>query len=147
MLQGVAPIMETFDKQSGSCLIVWPRQKLTRWQQHAVGFFFSHRLRMVKRITNNCPSLSSHYNSQEKGKRGEWVGVEIAENRTRLFSFTSQRFEPDNTLGYKWDGVNTNEYQPPSNLFCLQTGTSCDCMLIIVLCHLPLLGYLLHVLQ
>lgn len=144
MLQGVAPVMETFDNQSGSCLIVWPRQKLTGWQQHTVRCF--HRLRRVERITNKRHSLSSHYKLQEKtgGEAGKEWGGGGKQNQGILLHITKVCARQFSRL-MRWDRANTNEYQPLPNLFCLQMGTICDCMLIIILYCPHLFGHLLHV--
>lgn len=92
--------MKTFDKQSGICVIVWPRQMLIGRQRHDTAhyfYLFSSRLRRVERITNKLHSLSPHYKLWGK-KGGRGVNTEeVAENRTRLFSFTSRRSELENT--------------------------------------------------
>lgn len=60
-------------------------------------YLFSSRLRRVERITNKLHSLSPHYKLWGK-KGGRGVNTkEVAENRTRLFSFTSRRPELENT--------------------------------------------------
>lgn len=74
------------------------------------------------------------------GKWEEGVRGSRKHNQVILLHITKVR-------ATQYSESDTNDYQPPSNLFCLRTGTICDCMLIITLCHLPVLGYLLRVLQ
>lgn len=148
MLQGVASIMETFNKQSGSCLIVWPRRKLIGWQWHAAHlfffFFFLHRLRSVeKNITvPHYPAITS------PGKRGEGgcVGGRGVRNQNQIILFhITKVWARQYSRLMRWDRAYTNDCQQLPNLFWLQTGTICDCMLVIISYHLHLFGYLLHV--
>lgn len=140
--------------QSGSYLIVWPCLGDSR-TLYAFFSFFLHRLRRMERITNKHPLLSSHYEPQKKrGERGERGMRGWGSRGTRRWQKTEPGYFPfitkvltrQNCRLMRWDRANTNECQPPPNLFCLQTGTICDCMLIIILFHLHPFDYLLHVL-
>lgn len=123
--------MKTFDKQSGICVIVWPRQMLIGRQHHDTAhyfYLFSSRLRRVERITNKLHSLSPHYKlwGEKGGARGEYEGGGRKQNQVILLHITEV------WAGKYSNRANANEYQLRPNLFSLQTRTICDCVLVII---------------